>query len=276
MFTIRKKEYLGTDVLRMVLEAPLVARKARPGQFIILRVTDQGERIPLTVVDSDPEEGTITIIFHKIGRTTMALGSLSPGDSLKDVVGPLGVPSHIEKLGLVVCVGGGIGIAPIYPVARAFREAGNKVFSILGARTRDLLILEKEMGEISSGVRVCTDDGTYGQKGLVTDLLEELIDDGSSIELVMAIGPVEMMEAVCKVTRPYAIRTMVSLNPIMVDGTGMCGACRVTVDGETRFACVDGPDFDGHKVNFAELKLRQRMYLKEEHEAVQATARSGE
>jgi len=276
MFTITEKMNLAHDVYRMVLKAPLIARNTRPGQFVILRVTDRGERIPLTVVDSDPEEGTITIVFQEIGKSTMALGNVSQGESLPDVVGPLGVPSDIEKLGLVVCVGGGIGIAPIYPIARGFREAGNKVISILGARTGDLLILKEEMKNVSSEIRACTDDGTYGQKGLVTDLLEELIQEGSPIELVMAVGPAEMMEAVCKLTRPYAIRTVVSLNPIMVDGTGMCGACRVTVNGETRFACVDGPDFDGHKVDFAEFKLRQKMYLDEEREAVQAMARSGE
>ena len=276
MFTITEKINLAHDVYRMVLEAPLIARKTRPGQFVILRVTDRGERIPLTVVDNNPEEGTITIIFQEVGKSTMALGSVSEGESLSDVVGPLGVPSDIEKLGLVVCVGGGIGIAPLYPIARGFREAGNKVISILGARTGNLLILEEEMKNVSSEIRACTDDGTFGQKGLVTDLLEGLIQEGSPIELVMAVGPAEMMEAVCKLTRPYAIRTVVSLNPIMVDGTGMCGACRVTVNGETRFACVDGPDFDGHKVDFTELKLRQKMYLEEEREAVQAMTRSGE
>ncbi len=276
MFTIREKINLAGNVYRLVLDAPLVARKTRPGQFVILRITDRGERIPLTVVDSDPDRGTISVVFHEMGKSTMALGRLSEGDSLQDVVGPLGIPSDIEKLGLVVCIGGGIGIAPVYPIARSFREAGSKVISILGARTGELLILEEEMRKVSSEVRVCTDDGTHGQKGLVTDQLEQLIREGSPMELVVAIGPAEMMEAVCRVTRPYTIRTIVSLNPIMVDGTGMCGSCRVTVGGEIRFACVDGPDFDGHKVDFAELKLRQKMYLEEEREAVQAMARSDE
>jgi ferredoxin--NADP+ reductase len=276
MFTIREKTNLAHDVYRVVLNAPLVARKTRPGQFVILRVTPRGERIPLSVVDSDPEKGTISVVFHKMGKSTMVLGSLSEGDSLPDVVGPLGIPSHIEKLGLVVCIGGGLGIAPIYPVARAFREAGSRVVSILGARTGDLLILREEMKTASSEIRMCTEDGTYGQRGVVTDLLEQLIEEGNPIDLVLAVGPAEMMEAACKVTRPHAIRTVVSLNPIMVDGTGMCGSCRVTVDGETRFACVDGPDFDGHKVDFAELKLRQNMYLEEELQAVQAMVNSNE
>ncbi len=253
----------------MDVDAPYVARKAQPGQFVILRVGASGERIPLTIADSDKGAGTVTLVFQEVGKSTMIMGGLKEGDRIDDLVGPLGLPSHIEKLGLVVCVGGGIGIAPIHPIARGFKEAGNHVISILGARSKNLLIMEEEMVRASTEVKVCTDDGSYGQKGFVTNVLEGLIQEGLPIELVMAIGPVPMMEAVSRLTKPYGIRTMVSLNPIMVDGTGMCGACRVTVGGEIKFACVDGPDFDGHNVDFAELRLRQRMYLKEEREAIE-------
>ena len=269
MFTIRKKVNLSHDVHWMDVDAPYVARKAQPGQFVILRVGASGERIPLTIADSDKDAGTVTLVFQEVGKSTMIMGGLKEGDRIDDLVGPLGLPSHIEKLGLVVCVGGGIGIAPIHPIARGFKEAGNHVISILGARSKNLLIMEEEMVRASTEVKVCTDDGSYGQKGFVTNVLEGLIQEGLPIELVMAIGPVPMMEAVSRLTKPYGVRTMVSLNPIMVDGTGMCGACRVTVGGEIKFACVDGPDFDGHNVDFAELRLRQRMYLKEEREAIE-------
>lgn len=269
MFTITKKMNLSHDVHWMDVDAPYIARKARPGQFVIVRIGVTGERIPLTIADSDRDAGTITLVFQEVGKSTMVMGGLKQGDNIDDVVGPLGVPSHIEKLGLVVCIGGGIGIAPVHPVARGYKEAGSKVISILGARTKDLLIMEKEMVKASTEVRVCTDDGSYGQKGFVTNVLEDLIKEGAPIDLIVAIGPVPMMEAVSKLTKPYGIKTMVSLNPIMVDGTGMCGACRVTVGGEVKFACVDGPDFDGHEVDFAELRLRQRMYLKEEREAIE-------
>jgi ferredoxin--NADP+ reductase len=228
-----------------------------------------GERIPLTIADSDRDAGTITLVFQEVGKSTMVMGGLNQGDHLDDVVGPLGLPSHIEKLDLVVIVGGGIGIAPVHPIARGFKEAGSKVISILGSRSKDLLIMEEEMIKASTEVKVCTDDGSYGQKGFVTNVLEDLIKEGSPIDVVVAIGPVPMMEAVSKLTKPYGIKTMVSLNPIMVDGTGMCGACRVTVGGEIKFACVDGPDFDGHEVDFAELRLRQRMYLSEERDAIE-------
>ena len=269
MFTIVKKMNLSHDVYWMDIDAPYVARKAQPGQFVITRVGGMGERIPLTIADSDREAGTITLVFQEVGKSTMVMGGLEQGDKLDDVVGPLGLPSHIEKLGLVVIVGGGIGIAPVHPIARGFKEAGSKVISILGARSKDLLIMEDEMVKASTEVMVCTDDGSYGQQGFVTNVLEGLIEEGSPIDLVVAIGPVPMMAAVCKLTKPYGIKTMVSLNPIMVDGTGMCGACRVTVGGEIKFACVDGPDFDGHEVDFAELRLRQRMYLSEERDAIE-------
>lgn len=269
MFTIVKKMNLSHDVHWIEVDAPYIARKAQPGQFAILRVGDMGERIPLTIADSDRDAGTITMVFQEVGKSTMVMGGLKQGDKMDDVVGPLGLPIHIEKLGLVVCVGGGIGIAPVHPIARGYKEAGNKVISILGARSKGLLIMEDEMVKASTEVKVCTDDGSYGQKGFVTNVLEDLIKEGSPIDLVVAIGPVPMMEAVSKLTKPYGIKTMVSLNPIMVDGTGMCGACRVTVGGDVKFACVDGPDFDGHKVDFAELRLRQRMYLSEERDAIE-------
>jgi ferredoxin--NADP+ reductase len=269
VFTIVKKEVLSHDVHQVEVDAPYVARKARPGQFVILRVGDMGERIPLTIADSDSNAGTITLVFQEVGKSTMVMGGLKQGNKLDDVVGPLGLPSHLEKLGLVVCVGGGIGIAPIHPVARGFKEAGSSVVSILGARSRELLIMEEQMQMASTEVRVCTDDGSYGEKGFVTNVLEELIKEGNPIDLVVAIGPVPMMEAVSRLTKPYGIKTTVSLNPIMVDGTGMCGACRVTVGGEVKFACVDGPDFDGHEVDYAELRLRQRMYLREERDAIE-------
>lgn len=275
MFRIREKISLAHNIHQIKVEAPYIARKALPGQFAIVRTGEYGERIPLTISDNDPGKGTITLIFQEVGKTTMVMGGLSKGDRLEDVVGPLGLPTDIEKKDLVVCVGGGIGIAPLRPVARGFAEAGSRVLSVLGARSRGVLILEEEMKRISSEVVVCTDDGSYGRKGIVTDILEELIQEGNPIDLVVAVGPVPMMEAVCKVTRPYTIKTIVSLNPIMVDGTGMCGACRVTVDGKTKFACVDGPDFDGHKVNFNELKNRQKMYIEEEREAIETLAYLG-
>jgi len=269
VFTIVKKMNLSHDVHWMDVDAPYVARKAQPGQFVITRVGGMGERIPLTIADSDKDAGTITLVFQEVGKSTMVMGGLKQGDKLDDVVGPLGLASHIEKLDLVVCVGGGIGIAPVHPVARGYKEAGSKVISILGARSRDLLIMEDEMVKASTEVKVCTDDGSYGQQGFVTNVLEDLIKEGSPIDVVVAIGPVPMMEAVSKLTKPYGIKTLASLNPIMVDGTGMCGACRVTVGGEIKFACVDGPDFDAHEVDFAELRLRQRMYLSEERDAIE-------
>jgi ferredoxin--NADP+ reductase len=269
VFTIVKKMNLSHDVHWMDVDAPYVARKAQPGQFVITRVGGMGERIPLTIADSDKDAGTITLVFQEVGKSTMVMGGLKQGDKLDDVVGPLGLASHIEKLDLVVCVGGGIGIAPVHPVARGYKEAGSKVISILGARSKDLLIMEDEMVKASTEVKVCTDDGSYGQQGFVTNVLEDLIKEGSPIDVVVAIGPVPMMEAVSKLTKPYGIKTLASLNPIMVDGTGMCGACRVTVGGEIKFACVDGPDFDAHEVDFAELRLRQRMYLSEERDAIE-------
>ncbi len=272
MFEITEKQTLAPTVHRMVIRAPEIARKHRAGNFVILRIHERGERIPLTVADKDPEAGTITLVFQAVGKTTSELGELKAGDALADLAGPLGKPTHIEKFdGITVCVGGGIGVAPVHPIACALKEAGNRVISIIGARTKELLIMEEEMRRASHELLVATDDGSYGHHGFVTEVLQEVIErEGAErIALVVAIGPVPMMRACCKVTEPHGIHTVVSLNPIMVDGTGMCGACRVTVGGQTRFACVDGPEFDGHQVDFDELTKRLRMYVEDERRAMQ-------
>ncbi len=272
MFEITEKQTLAPTVHRMVIRAPEIARKHRAGNFVILRIHERGERIPLTVADKDPEAGTITLVFQAVGKTTSELGELKAGDALADLAGPLGRPTHIEKFdGVTVCVGGGIGVAPVHPIACALKEAGNRVVSIIGARTKELLIMEEEMRRASDELLVATDDGSYGHHGFVTEVLQQVIErEGADrIALVVAIGPVPMMRACCKVTEPYGIHTVVSLNPIMVDGTGMCGACRVTVGGQTKFACVDGPEFDGHQVDFDELTKRLRMYVEDERRAMQ-------
>ncbi|HWR31209.1 MAG TPA: sulfide/dihydroorotate dehydrogenase-like FAD/NAD-binding protein [Negativicutes bacterium] len=262
MYQIIRKDTLSPGVQQMVVKAPLVARKAKPGEFIILRVDEQGERIPLTIADFDAVAETITIIFQEVGAGTKALGRLQAGESILDFVGPLGNPTHVEKkTGTVICVGGGIGVAPIFPIARGMKEAGNKVISIVGARNHDLLILEKEMKSASTELRITTDDGSYERKGFVTDVLKELIEKGEPIAEVIAIGPVVMMRAVAELTRPYGIKTIASLNPIMVDGTGMCGGCRVSIGDKTKFACVDGPEFDAHLIDFAGLMARQKTYV---------------
>ena len=264
MFKIVKREEMaeGTVILNE-LEAPLIARKAKPGQFVILKANEEGERIPLTMADTDPEKGTITIIYMVVGKSTAIFRDLAVGDDFQDVIGPLGKATHVEKVGKVICVGGGTGVAVLHPITRALKEVGNDVTCIIGSRTKDLLILEKEMGAASHDLRVCTDDGSYGYHGFVTDVMKAVLEDGD-VKLVVAIGPVPMMKAVSNITREYKVATMVSLNPIMVDGTGMCGGCRVTVGGETKFACVDGPEFDGHKVDYDELMLRLQAYLEEE------------
>ncbi|MEW6486469.1 MAG: sulfide/dihydroorotate dehydrogenase-like FAD/NAD-binding protein [Thermodesulfobacteriota bacterium] len=272
MFEILENQTLAPTVYRLVLRAPEVARKHRAGNFVMLRIHEKGERIPLTVADKDPEAGTLTLVFQAVGKTTTELGELPVGSRLLDLAGPLGRPTHIEKFpGVTVCVGGGIGVAPVHPIARALRDAGNRVVSIIGARTQELLILEDEMRRASDELLVATDDGSYGHHGFVTDVLRQVIErEGKDrVSLVMAIGPVPMMRACCKVTREYAVPTEVSLNPIMVDATGMCGACRVSVGGETKFACVDGPEFDGHQVDFDELTQRLRIYLDDEKRAMQ-------
>ncbi len=267
MYPILEKKVLSENVKQLKIKAPLVAKKAQPGQFIILRIDEKGERIPLTIADFDRKEGTITIIFLEVGKTTKQLGMLNVGDSVENFVGPLGIPSEVKKYGTVVCVGGGVGIAPLYPIVRALRETGNYVISILGAKTEKLLILEKEIQAYSNEFYIATDDGSKGQKGFVSDVLKQVIDKKGNINMVMAIGPIIMMKVISDVTRKYNIKTLVSLNPIMVDGTGMCGGCRVSVDGKTKFACVDGPEFDGLKVDYENLMLRNRRFTHEEGEA---------
>jgi len=257
---IVRKETLTSTLKLFEIRAPQIARKRKPGQFIILRVHDRGERIPLTIADADAAAGTITFIVQEVGRTTRELGAKEVGYLLPDVVGPLGSPTQIEQFGRVVCVAGGVGVAEIYPVASALKAAGNEVISIIGARTRELIILEEQMREASHQLIVTTDDGSYGVQGLVTKPLQEMLERGETIHRVFCIGPVVMMRAVSELTRPQAVPTFVSLNPVMVDGTGMCGGCRVTVGGKVKFACVDGPDFDGHQVDYDELMARQAMY----------------
>ncbi|MDH5187219.1 MAG: sulfide/dihydroorotate dehydrogenase-like FAD/NAD-binding protein, partial [candidate division WOR-3 bacterium] len=244
-------------------------QKVQPGQFVVLRIYEEGERIPLTIADTDKEKGILKIVFQEVGKSTKLLGTLKAGDEIVDLIGPLGRATKIEKFGTVVCIGGGVGTPEIYPVAKALRQADNKVISIIGARSKNLLIMEKEMRDASDELYITTDDGTYGQKGFVTDELKRIIDRGTKIDHVLAVGPVVMMKAVSKLTQPYNIPTLVSLNPIMLDATGMCGVCRVEVGGETKFACVDGPEFDGHKVDFDLLIARQRIYLKEEKESME-------
>ena len=265
MYRILKKQELSPGILEYDIEAPRVAKKALPGQFIVLRVNEEGERVPLTIADFDREKGIVTILFQVVGASTELLASLQEGDSILDFVGPLGQPSELsDHMGTVVFVGGGIGVAPVYPIARAAHGLGNKVISILGAKTKDILIFEDRMRGISDEVLITTDDGSYGIKGFVTNAIKELIKRGEKIDQVTAIGPGVMMKSVAEATRPYGIKTIVSLNPIMVDGTGMCGGCRVQVGEETKFACVDGPEFDGHLVDFQGLMARGRMYRTQE------------
>ncbi len=268
MNKILEKEFITPTVFRMKVEAPVIAQKRRAGQFIILRTSESGERIPLTIADADPEEGWIELVVQIVGKTTKSLSLLEPGEFIHDLVGPLGKPTHIELYGTVVIVGGGIGIAPSHPIAQAMKAAGNNVICILGGRTKELVIMEEKMRATSDRVVITTDDGSYGMKGLVTDALQQLIDEGVKIDLVVAIGPPIMMKFVSLLTKKFDIPTLVSLNTIMVDGTGMCGACRVTVGGETKFVCVDGPEFDGHKVDFDEMMKRLRMYEEQEKESM--------
>ncbi len=260
MYLIKDIEEIAPKIKKMVLKAPLLAKKHRAGQFVMVINTEKGERIPLTIADKNPEKGEITLIFQEIGKSTMEMGLRTKGEHVYDVVGPLGKPTHIEKYGTVVCIGGGVGTAPLYPIAKKMKEVGNHIITILGARNKDLFILEKEMKALSDEFYQTTDDGTKGRHGLVTDELKRLIEEGREIDLVLAIGPAIMMKFVSLLTKEHNIPTMVSLNSIMVDGTGMCGACRVSVGGITKFVCVDGPEFDGHKVNFDELLKRQAMY----------------
>jgi len=267
MYEILEKKVMSEAVKLMKIKAPLVAKKALAGQFVMLRIDEKGERIPLTIADYDRDKGTITIIFMEVGKTTKQLGKMKEGDKLLNFAGPLGMPSEIEKYGTAVMIGGGVGIAPLYPIVRELKKTGNYVISILGARNEKLLMLEKEIDEFSDELYICTDDGSKGTKGFVSDVLQKLINDGKKIDIVWAIGPVIMMKVVSDLTRKYNIRTVVSLNPIMVDGTGMCGGCRVSVGDETKFACVDGPEFDGHLVDFDNLMLRNRRFIEEERHA---------
>ncbi|MFW6361202.1 MAG: sulfide/dihydroorotate dehydrogenase-like FAD/NAD-binding protein [Spirochaetota bacterium] len=266
MNKVLEKLQLSDQVYKMKLEAPLIARERKPGQFVIIQKdTDFGERIPLTIADADPEEGSITIIFQTVGKTTIELSQFEPGDSIENVLGPLGQPTHIEKVGTVVCVGGGIGVAPMHPIAQALKAAGNKVIIIIGARNKELVIMEEEMKAIADELIVVTDDGSYGRKALVTEPLKEICEKDPP-DQVFAIGPPIMMKFAAETTRPFGVPTIVSLNTIMVDGTGMCGGCRVTVGGKTKFVCVDGPEFDGHQVDFDNMMLRLGAYKNREEE----------
>lgn len=264
MFKILKKEELSDLVILFEIQAKDIARKAKAGNFFVLRIHEQGERIPLTIADFDREKGTITTVFQKVGKTTHHLGTLNEGDFILDVIGPLGMPSHIENFRKVVCVGGGVGIAPMYPIARSLKEAGNTVISIIGARMKNLIFWEDKMRSVSDELIITTDDGSYGRKAVVTIPLDEHLREEKDIVRVYAIGPAIMMKFVCITTQKHNVKTIVSLNSIMIDATGMCGVCRVEVGGETKFACVDGPEFDGHKVDFDLLMSRQRMYIDEE------------
>ncbi len=270
MYKILKKEALNPTVTKMVIEAPLIARKAEPGQFIIFRAKEDSERVPLTIADYDREAGTVTIIFQIVGGATMELNTLEEGESLHDFVGPLGTASHVEGLKKVAVIGGGVGCAIAYPVAKKLHALGAEVHSVVGFRSKDLVILEDEFRAVSDRVSMMTDDGSYGEKGVVTAALEALIKEGNQYDEVIAIGPLIMMKFVCELTKKYGIKTVVSMNPTMIDGTGMCGGCRLTVGGETKFACVDGPDFDGHLVDFDEAMHRGTMYRDFEQHAREA------
>jgi ferredoxin/flavodoxin---NADP+ reductase len=270
MNRIISKIKLSENVVKMCINTPLIARECKAGQFIILSLDNElSERIPLTIADSDAARGTITIIFQIVGKTTFLLGKFKEGDCIPNLVGPLGRPTHIKKYGEVVCVGGGIGVAPAYPIAKAMKKAGNKVIMIIGARTSDLVIYEEEMRKLADKLIICTDDGSYGRKALVTVPLKELCEEKSPPDLVIALGPPIMMKFCAETTRPYNISTMVSLNTIMVDGTGMCGGCRVTVGNETKFVCVDGPEFDGHKVDFDNMMNRLNAYNEQEKHSLE-------
>ncbi len=266
MHYIHSNDIIRPTLGRMVVDAPYVAEYRKAGQFIILRIDECGERMPLTIADADKTNGTITLIYQIVGTTTQKLANMKAGESLTDIVGPLGHPTEVKKYGTVVCIGGGIGVAPLYPISKGMKEAGNRIVNILGARSENLLILEKEMSEVGDENIICTDDGSRGEKGFVTDMLNQVISK-ENVDLVVAIGPVPMMKAVSMLTKDKGIKTYVSLNSVMIDGTGMCGGCRVTVGGETKFTCVDGPEFDGHLVDFDNLGSRLKTYTSEEKES---------
>ncbi len=267
MFEILKRQEMadGTVVLNEI-SAPAIASKAKPGQFVMLKANETGERIPLTMADTDRQRGTVTVVYQVVGKSTALFKTLQVGDHYQDVIGPLGKPTHLEKVGTVVCVGGGTGVAVLHPITRGLKEKGNHVIAIIGARTKELLILEEKMKAASHELRICTDDGSYGHAGFVTDVLKETLEE-RNVELAVAIGPVPMMKFVSQMTAKYNVKTIVSLNPIMVDGTGMCGCCRVSVGGKTKFACVDGPEFDGHQVDYDELAHRLHAYQEVERQA---------
>ena len=269
MNSIIEKTFLSENVAKLVVEAPLIAQKQRPGQFVIVRTDEKGERIPLTIADADRERGTITLIVQRVGTSSHKISLLNAGSRLLDVSGPLGRPTHVEKKGTVLACGGGVGIAPLYPIARAFKEAGNRLIAVLGARTRELLILEREMGAFADETVVMTDDGSYGKKGVITFGIEEVLRR-EPVHLAVAIGPAVMMKFVALLTQRYGVPTIASLNTIMVDGTGMCGACRVSVGGKTRFVCVDGPEFDAHEIDYDEMIQRLSTYRTEEKESYDA------
>jgi NAD(P)H-flavin reductase len=269
MFKIVTKEKLCPVVDFFKIEAPAIAKKAKAGQFVVVRVDEVGERIPLTLADWDDEKGTVSLVAMQVGTTTHKLSCLNDGDDILDLIGPLGLPSEIENFGTVVCVGGGVGVAPVYPIARALRQAGNKVITILGARSKDLLFWEDRLRSVSHELIVTTDDGSYARKGVVTEPLKELLERDKEISRVIAIGPAIMMKFCSLTTKPFGVPTVVSLNSIMVDGTGMCGSCRVSVNGVTKFACVDGPEFNGHQVDWELLFARQRIYLDEEKRSLE-------
>lgn len=264
---VRREEMAGGTVILNEISAPAIAAKAKPGQFVILKANENGERIPLTMAETDAEKGTITIIYMVVGKSTALFRDLAVGDDYQDVIGPLGKATHVEKKGKVVCVGGGTGVAVLHPITRAMKEAGNDVTCIIGSRTKDLLMMEEQMKAASHNLIICTDDGSYGRKGFVTEALKDILEEGD-VKEVVAIGPVPMMKFVSLLTKEYNVPTQVSLNPIMVDGTGMCGGCRVSIGGETKFACVDGPEFDGHKVDYDELILRLQAYGEEEKDCM--------
>ncbi len=266
---VKREEMAQGTIILNEIEAPRISQKAKPGQFVILQAGETGERIPLTMADTNPEKGTITIIYMVVGKSTARFKDLKVGDEYYALIGPLGKPTHIENFGKVICVGGGTGIAVLHPITKALKKAGNDVTTILGSRTYDLLILEEEMKAASTKLHICTDDGTKGHHGFVTDVMKETLEKGD-IDLVVAIGPIPMMKFCSLITKEYNVKTLVSLNPIMVDGTGMCGGCRVSIGGETKFACVDGPEFDGHKVNFDELGKRLASYLDNEKASLEA------
>jgi ferredoxin--NADP+ reductase len=269
LFKIVHAQFIAPGIKRFAIEAPRIARKQRPGQFVIVRICENGERIPLTIERSNPQKGTVNLVVQSIGKTTHLLNSLETGDTILDIVGPLGKPSEIANFGTVIAIGGGVGTAMAYPTAAAMKRAGNRVISIIGGRTKDLVILESELREVSDAVFVTTDDGSYADKGLVTEKLRQLIDNGTRIDLVLAVGPIPMMRAVSEVTRKENIRTIVSLNPIMIDGTGMCGGCRVLIDGKSEFACVDGPEFEAHRIDFDVLVQRNAMYREAERRSME-------